>query len=272
MVKTPPTVRILPMDSQNEEFPGWRIEDVQSRFFLGALQGPPNPGRYRYRAQGLDSPPNSVVLFQFASHIIASAVLLRIERYQQPDGPYRGALWFEPSSVCVFQPVGADGVHKHWPDGFAGFSQVRWELDPSSYPAFEHDLSDRVWPTQRAPLVHDLNPPLAERVKTLVSRIVRDTQLTNYVKMLHNYECQICGQTINIGDGSRYAEGHHMQPLGSPHDGPDVMENIVCLCPNHHAACDLGAIHLDLRDLRSAPGHSVAQHYIDYHNKIIHRS
>jgi predicted restriction endonuclease len=119
--------------------------------------------------------------------------------------------------------------------------------------------------------VQDLESPPADRVLTTVSRILRDTGLSNRVKVLHNYECQICGYTLLLADGSRYAEGHHVQPLGSPHNGPDVLGNIVCLCPNHHAACDLGAITLVADELRHAIGHHVERSYIDYHNSVVYR-
>jgi predicted restriction endonuclease len=117
----------------------------------------------------------------------------------------------------------------------------------------------------------DLESPPADRVVTTVSRILRDTGLSNRVKVLHNYECQICGCTLLLADGSRYAEGHHVQPLGAPHNGPDVLGNIVCLCPNHHAACDLGAIALVADELRPAVGHFVEPSYIDYHNTVVYR-
>ncbi len=62
-----------------------------------------------------------------------------------------------------------------------------------------------------------------------------------------------------------------MKPLGAPHDGVDVLENIICLCPNHHAACDIFAIELVLNELRPAVGHVVDQRYIDYHNTAVRR-
>ncbi len=36
-----------------------------------------------------------------------------------------------------------------------------------------------------------------------------------------------------------------MRPLGKPHEGPDTVENVLCLCPNHHVLFDRGAIGLD---------------------------
>ena len=106
---------------------------------------------------------------------------------------------------------------------------------------------------------------------TLISRIIRDTQLSGRVKSLHVHRCQImtCEQTIVLADGSHYAEAHHIRPLGKPHNGPDIMENILCLCPNHHAACDLGAIRLVAADLRKVAGHDIGQEYLNYHNHKI---
>ncbi len=49
----------------------------------------------------------------------------------------------------------------------------------------------------------DLGPPPAERVVTTVSRIIRDTRLSNRVKLLHNYECQLCGYTLTLPGGLR---------------------------------------------------------------------
>lgn len=115
----------------------------------------------------------------------------------------------------------------------------------------------------------DLGSPIARRVETTISRILRDTRLSNRVKRLHNFECQLCGYTLLLADGSRYAEGHHIQPLGLPHNGPDLQANIICVCANCHAACDLGAIKLVRSQLRVAVGHAIDKRYIEYHNTII---
>jgi predicted restriction endonuclease len=125
--------------------------------------------------------------------------------------------------------------------------------------------------TVTPPTAVDVDAPPAERVLTTVSRIVRDTALANRVKGLHRQRCQICGETVQLADGTDYAEGHHLQPLGEPHNGPDLAENIVCLCPNHHAACDFGAILISAPDLRTADGHAVAQRFLDYHNRTVYR-
>ena len=122
-----------------------------------------------------------------------------------------------------------------------------------------------------APVAADLDGPPADRAVVTVSRIIRDTKLAIWVKVQHKMLCQLCGQTVRLADGSGYAEGHHLQPLGAPHNGPDVVANIACLCPNHHAACDLGAIRLAVADLRPAEGHIVEQQFLDYHNRVVYR-
>jgi hypothetical protein len=72
------------------------------------------------------------------------------------------------------------------------------------------------------------------RKTTTVSRVVRDTPLARRVKALHAYRCQLCASTVQLQGDRLYAEGHHLRPLGSPHNGPDVAANILCVCPNCH--------------------------------------
>jgi hypothetical protein len=47
---------------------------------------------------------------------------------------------------------------------------------------------------------------------------------------LYDFTCQICGTRLATPAGA-YAEICHIKPLGRPHNGPDVPENILCLCP-----------------------------------------
>jgi predicted restriction endonuclease len=61
-------------------------------------------------------------------------------------------------------------------------------------------------------------------------------------------------------------------PLGSEHNGPDVAENVIVLCPNHHVMCDYGAFELKSSELRMVNGHNVSEQYIEYHNSVIYGS
>ncbi|WDI40220.1 DUF3427 domain-containing protein [Bremerella sp. P1] len=119
----------------------------------------------------------------------------------------------------------------------------------------------------------DIEPVPADRTETTISRIIRDTALAKRIKELHGNRCQICGEALKLSDGTFYSEAHHLQPLGSPHDGPDVEGNILVVCPNHHALCDFGAIHLDIETLRRHPLHEIGPQFVSYHNATIaHRS
>ncbi|MEU1621779.1 HNH endonuclease [Streptomyces sp. NPDC005722] len=80
-----------------------------------------------------------------------------------------------------------------------------------------------------------------ERVTTSVQRIVRSTAVTRQVKKWHEGACQICSVTV-ILPGGAYSEGAHIQALGSPHNGPDTTDNVLCLCPTCHVMFDGGAI------------------------------
>lgn len=120
------------------------------------------------------------------------------------------------------------------------------------------------------PTASDIEPPSApERFLTETYRVLRDTELARKIKALHKNICQLCGETVTLKDGATYAEAHHIKPLGTPHDGPDVAENIVVLCPNHHVMLDYGAITLNVKHLRSIQGHKIASAYIAYHNEHV---
>ena len=115
----------------------------------------------------------------------------------------------------------------------------------------------------------DLGAP--EREEISVSRIIRDTATSKRVKSLNNHECQICGSSIEMPGGQRYAEAHHIKPLGEPHNGPDVSENMICVCPNDHARLDYGAIKLEREKIRFKPGHPISEEFLTYHNDCIHK-
>jgi len=116
------------------------------------------------------------------------------------------------------------------------------------------------------PVASDISEP-PQRVQTELYRVLRDTKLTREIKIKHGYKCQICeSPPLRISDTTLYAEVHHIKPLGSPHDGPDIEENIVCVCPNCHVLLDYGATALDIDKLVYSSAHKLGKEYIDYHN------
>jgi len=115
----------------------------------------------------------------------------------------------------------------------------------------------------------DLAKP--KRVQTQTRRVLRDTKISQWVKYIHEYRCQLCGQTIELGNDKFYAEAHHIQPLGEPHNGPDVIENIICVCPNCHVLLDYGAVLLNVNKIANVEGHEIDRKYIEYHNTVIYK-
>ena len=118
----------------------------------------------------------------------------------------------------------------------------KW-ADKFTFPVLERTLGRRANSEASAPHPTPKSSDIAEppkRIKTATYRILRDTAKARRVKELHEFNCQICGHRIKLSDGSHYAAAHHIQPLGGEHNGLNVSENILCVCPNHHAELDLG--------------------------------
>ena len=110
------------------------------------------------------------------------------------------------------------------------------------------------------------------RIETNIQRIVRDTKLSKKVKELYSYRCQVCDLTIETNSGN-YAEAAHVKPLGAPHNGPDSLDNLICLCPNHHVMFDFGGFTI-LDDyqllglpckLKVHPKHRLNLEFLKYH-------
>jgi len=107
------------------------------------------------------------------------------------------------------------------------------------------------------------------RVNSKTYRILRDTNLARKLKLLHKNKCQICNTSLKISSNKTYSEAHHIKPLGGDHNGPDIPENIIILCPNCHTLCDYGAIKINLSKLNLINGHQIGLDYVEYHNTKI---
>ena len=122
------------------------------------------------------------------------------------------------------------------------------------------------------------NPP--PRLTGQVNRIIRDSALSRFLKVLYDFQCQICRLSFRLPSGALYAESHHVRPLGGGHAGLDIESNMLVLCPNHHAMMDYGviAVHpvsltivaIDDRVLEGGKTLEVAKHpvgseFLEYH-------
>jgi len=102
------------------------------------------------------------------------------------------------------------------------------------------DLQDEPKPSP----IENNRTEIISRKTITVNRIIRDNALSRFLKALYDSHCQICKFTFMVPGGRKYAETHHIQPLGYPHSGIDHENNIIVLCPLHHAMFDYGVIAL----------------------------
>lgn len=137
-----------------------------------------------------------------------------------------------------------DGLYRvtdHWSqEGKAGFLMRRYRLELVegtslvALPPRDFNAARRI-----AQLPQGKSNP--GRKESTTQRIVRNSQVKRAVKELHNYTCQVCALRIETATGA-YAEGAHVRGLGTPHNGPDEPDNVLCLCPNHHVMFDYGML------------------------------
>ncbi|GAA1918882.1 hypothetical protein GCM10009837_50110 [Streptomyces durmitorensis] len=121
--------------------------------------------------------------------------------------------------------------------------------------------------------------PTARR-ETTYSRPVRNPAIVLQVKELHGHACQVCATRLEY-KRRPYSEAAHIRGLGSPHDGPDELPNLLCLCPNHHVLFDGLEIYVDvdgivrrthsgdsLGSLHVHDGHQIDETYLHYHRTL----
>lgn len=138
---------------------------------------------------------------------------------------------YSPSSG--FRYDGLYYVDSYWQEtGKSGFSVCRFRL------VAEPQANAATNPTPAPP------PGSVGKAYASTQRLIRNTAVTEWVKALYDYTCQVCALRLMTAV-TPYAEGAHMRPVGKPHEGPDAAENVLCLCPNDHVLFDRGAIGLD---------------------------
>lgn len=123
-----------------------------------------------------------------------------------------------------------------------------------------------------------------ERTRSVGKRVQRDEKLVQEIKRLYTDTCQLCGDRRLQGDDIGYSYVHHIKPLARQHDGPDVPENVIVLCPNHHDDFDNGMLTVDPDTLEITHayeavltgetvtvkrGHEIASQFLAYHNQTI---
>jgi hypothetical protein len=140
----PPAIRVFPMAREDPEIDAYSdARAVQQEFFLEKLPTRTPAGRFHYRTRGLQTEPGTLVLFQFESEIIASAIFVKQVRQSIKEGSivYNGSLYFSVSSIQVFKPIPWETIRSIWKNVGAP-SHVMQKLDPAKYLEFVEKLED----------------------------------------------------------------------------------------------------------------------------------
>jgi hypothetical protein len=84
---------------------------------------------------------------------------------------------------------------------------------------------------------------MPEKNKSEVYRFVRDSSRVMKLKQLYDNKCQICDYRFEYKKNKFYSEVHHYNPLEE--NGNDDIDNMIVVCPNHHAEFDYKTIAID---------------------------
>jgi len=210
-------------------------EDHGDYFLYTGHGGRENGSRKHVKNQSPEAPGNAGLITNWALGLPT-----RVTRGRNPLSPY--------APPAGYQYAGLFLVTEYWEElGVDGFLVLRFRLDRIA---------------EQAPLVmRESAVPDPAFATTTVSRRVRDSAIAREVKRIYENRCQVCGIRI-AGIGNRdYSEGAHVKPLGRPHLGSDTIDNILCLCPNHHTQLDIGGMVLldDFRAIATNGGDVIAQ-------------
>ena len=101
-----------------------------------------------------------------------------------------------------------------------------------------------------------------------VMRFIRDTTIVKKLKTLYKNKCQICGYTFEYKKNQFYCEVHHYNPLKAQAD--DDIDNMIVVCPNHHAAFDYNfiAISRDGKSVIDRQGNTIAMIHFHKSHKL----
>jgi len=161
-------------------------------------------------------------------------------------------------------------------DGLFHVTSSNFVMGRSGFRVWRYRLEAAESSTQATQKSLPLGSTEPERRGSFVQRVVRQTRVAFEVKRINDYRCQVCDTRLDL-PGGPYAEAAHIKPLGRPHDGPDVGENILCLCPNCHVQFDSGAFAISdshqliyrSGTLHVVQGHSPNPEFFTYHRIMV---
>ncbi|WP_433435096.1 caspase, EACC1-associated type [Nonomuraea sp. CA-141351] len=123
-----------------------------------------------------------------------------------------------------------------------------------------------------------IHQPDLGRWERISADVYADIALSDKLKQLYGYSCQVCDVVLEAPGGLRLAYTVHVKGLGLPHEGPDTLDNMLCLCSNHRDLFKYGAIVVDdnfqvISQIDDEPlggltvKHDVKKIYLRYHRE-----
>jgi len=152
--------------------------------------------------------------------------------------------------------------------GKSGYFVCRFHLrSEDSIDTLESKLKESFKPSYKSP----------DRKSYTVHKIKRKSSLGEKIKEIYEYKCQICNVFLKTPIGA-ISIGAHIRGLGRPHNGPDTIENMLCLCPNHHDQFDSYSFYIDSSSYKVvglddygnkvitvSKKHHIGKEFLDYH-------
>ncbi|WP_299515697.1 HNH endonuclease [uncultured Rummeliibacillus sp.] len=250
-----PAIRLLPMSESDPEFTGNSIEDLHE-WFINEL-----PYRKYNFKKGMNAEPGTLVLFQYKGHLIASAILEEKIMYKEEiEGGYKGAYYFNPTTIAIFDPVTSDEMRNIW-NSFKGFNQSLQELDVSQYELLcklllskniryifnnktdEESFQKEMEKTKINNIESVIDKPKEINVTyitTSMTKWKRNPMISRMAIILAEYKCEYDKLHMFFTSdrtGENYVEAHHLVPMEFQDqfdNSLDVEANIISLCPLCH--------------------------------------
>ena len=86
--------------------------------------------------------------------------------------------------------------------------------------------------------------------KEKLVKVIERRKIANKIKEYIQYKCQICeslGQnpySFKKKSGEYYVETHHIIPVSDTENSKLSVDNLICLCPNHHKQVHYGNVEI----------------------------
>ncbi|PEJ60730.1 MULTISPECIES: HNH endonuclease [unclassified Bacillus (in: firmicutes)] len=256
---TPP-IRTFPISCENLEFSYDSIEELQE-WFLDEL-----PVRGYQFKKGLNTPKGAILLFQNNDQIIASGKLSSIFEHPNNANGTIGTFIFDPSSICIFNPLNLDDMKLIWEE-FINFSEVPQNLDKHKYDDFmnylyskniryalDNEMDEETFTIEVEKTFVDSHTPVKDEPKAkynctfITNKSNRNRTVTKRAIVEANFKCEIDESHsffLSKQTGENYVEGHHLIPLEFEEMfdyNLDVEANVISLCPICHKKIHHGPI------------------------------